>query len=155
MSDLSGQLECGCQEREADYRIPYGRWRRFYVKSLKQESADITSLYLYPVDKKNIPLAKAGQFICIEVEVPGVGPRRRNYSLSSTPSDEYFRISVKEVPDGLVSPLLTRKVKAGDEFEVSGPYGEFFSSPVISLLLLSAVDVALPRLFPWRKKLPK
>ena len=64
--------------------------------------------------------------------VPGqwinVGPRglreRREYSIYSSPRDDFLEVLVKEIPDGLVSPAL-RRCRPGDSVEVEGPHGAF------------------------------
>jgi ferredoxin/flavodoxin---NADP+ reductase len=64
--------------------------------------------------------------------VPGqwinVGPRgmreQREYSIYSSPSDDFLEVLVKEIPGGLVSPAL-RRCRPGDPIEVEGPHGAF------------------------------
>jgi ferredoxin/flavodoxin---NADP+ reductase len=64
--------------------------------------------------------------------VPGqwinVGPRglreQREYSIYSSPRDDFLEALVKEIPDGLVSPAL-RRCRPGDPIEVEGPHGAF------------------------------
>jgi ferredoxin/flavodoxin---NADP+ reductase len=57
-----------------------------------------------------------------------VGPARRReqreYSIYSSPEDDFLEILVKEIPDGSVSPAL-RKCRPGDTVEVEGPHGAF------------------------------
>jgi ferredoxin--NADP+ reductase len=63
----------------------------------------------------------AGQWI-------NVGPaglkEQREYSIYSSPNDDFLEILVKEIPDGLVSPAL-RRCGPGDLVEVEGPHGAF------------------------------
>jgi ferredoxin/flavodoxin---NADP+ reductase len=64
--------------------------------------------------------------------VPGqwinVGPRglreQREYSIYSSPGEDFLEVLVKEIPDGLVSPAL-RRCRPGDSVEVEGPHGAF------------------------------
>jgi ferredoxin/flavodoxin---NADP+ reductase len=64
--------------------------------------------------------------------VPGqwinVGPmgrrEQREYSIYSSPGDDFLEVLVKEIPDGLVSPAL-RRCRPGDPIEVEGPHGAF------------------------------
>jgi ferredoxin--NADP+ reductase len=64
--------------------------------------------------------------------VPGqwinVGPRgmreQREYSIYSSPRDDFLEVLVKEIPGGLVSPAL-RRCRPGDPIEVEGPHGAF------------------------------
>jgi ferredoxin/flavodoxin---NADP+ reductase len=49
---------------------------------------------------------------------------QREYTVYSSPSDEYLEVLVKEIPDGSVSPALRRR-RPGDALEVEGPHGSF------------------------------
>jgi ferredoxin/flavodoxin---NADP+ reductase len=54
-------------------------------------------------------------------------PRRidqREYTIHSTPGDDYLEVLVREVRQGAVSPAL-RRLKPGDPVEVEGPHGGF------------------------------
>jgi ferredoxin--NADP+ reductase/benzoate/toluate 1,2-dioxygenase reductase subunit len=57
-----------------------------------------------------------------------VGPEgrreQREYSIYSTPGDDFLEVLVKEIPDGLVSPAL-RRCRTDDRVEVEGPHGAF------------------------------
>lgn len=55
---------------------------------------------------------------------PGGRREQREYSVYSSPRDEFLEILVKEIPDGSVSPAL-RKSRPGDTVEVEGPHGAF------------------------------
>ncbi len=63
----------------------------------------------------------SGQYIHVG-PLPGID--RREYSVYSSPSDDFLEILVKEVETGAVSPRL-RQLKAGDEVDVEGPFGFF------------------------------
>ena len=49
---------------------------------------------------------------------------QREYTVYSSPSDEFLEVLVKEIPDGTVSPAL-RRCRPGDPVEVEGPHGSF------------------------------
>ncbi|MBO0993453.1 NO-inducible flavohemoprotein [Bacillus sp. SD088] len=110
-----------------------GGWKDFkFFKVIDkvQESEVITSFYLQPVDGKPVPTYKPGQYITVRVQIPGeTYTLNRQYSLSSAPSKEYFRISVKKEkdfePNGKVSNYLHDHVVVGDQVEVSAPAGDF------------------------------
>jgi ferredoxin--NADP+ reductase/benzoate/toluate 1,2-dioxygenase reductase subunit len=57
-----------------------------------------------------------------------VGPagrrEQREYSIYSSPADDFLEVLVKEIPDGLVSPAL-RRCRPDDRLEVEGPHGAF------------------------------
>jgi nitric oxide dioxygenase len=107
-------------------------WRPFVVKEKVQESAEITSFYLYPTDGGKIADFLPGQYITVRVFVPELNVYQpRQYSLSCAPNGEYYRISVKkehgnsERPAGYVSNLLHESVAQGDIIEVAPPSGDF------------------------------
>lgn len=59
------------------------------------------------------------------INVGPVGRReQREYSIYSSPQDDFLEILVKEIPDGLVTPVL-RRCRPGDRVEVEGPHGAF------------------------------
>jgi ferredoxin--NADP+ reductase/benzoate/toluate 1,2-dioxygenase reductase subunit len=64
---------------------------------------------------------RAGQWI--NLGLPR-GRDQREYTVYSSPSDEYLEVLVKEIPDGTVSPAL-RRLRPGDPLEVEGPHGSF------------------------------
>ncbi|MBZ6388710.1 globin domain-containing protein [Pantoea piersonii] len=122
-------------------------WRDFIVDRKVMESAEITSFYLVPKDRQALPPYKPGQYITLRVMVPALGIRQpRQYSLSSSPADNYLRISVKrEDPriegqdPGYVSSTLHNAVQEGDIVELSAPTGNFYLlNPDNTNVLISA-----------------
>ena len=122
-------------------------WRNFRVDRKVTESTEITSFYLIPEDGQTLPPYKPGQYITLRVFVPALGIRQpRQYSLSSSPSDNYLRISVKrEDPrnegqdPGYVSSTLHNTIQEGDVIELSAPTGNFFLlNPGTTNVLISA-----------------
>lgn len=49
---------------------------------------------------------------------------QREYSVFSSPADDWLEVLVKEIPGGALSPLL-RRLAPGDTVEVDGPHGSF------------------------------
>ena len=114
-------------------------WREFKIADKLQESDEITSFYLAPVDGKPLPAFRPGQYISVQVYVPELKYiQPRQYSLSDKPSPDYYRISVKKetgidttdpgaaVHPGYVSNLLHDTFRKGDAIKVSHPRGDFF-----------------------------
>ena len=60
------------------------------------ESSNITSFYLRPTDNKPLKAYLPGQYITLKVQLADGSQAMRNYSLSSSPREDYFRISVKK-----------------------------------------------------------
>lgn len=98
------------------------RWRPLRVTRIEQESHSIRSLYLQPADGAGLPLFQAGQHLPLRFHLAGA-VHIRTYSLSSAPSDDFFRISVKR--DGLVSSHLHDRIRLGDVLEARAPQGHF------------------------------
>ncbi|KGX91458.1 NO-inducible flavohemoprotein [Pontibacillus marinus] len=113
--------------KEAENQI--GGWsgyKPFFVDQKVQESDEITSFYLKPVDESPLPVFQPGQYIGVELTIPGDTYRHiRQYSLSDAPNKPYYRISVKRDGKGSVSNYLHDYIKEGDTFPVSAPAGDF------------------------------
>ena len=106
-----------------------GGWKgfkKFTITNKENESAMITSFYLEPTDGKTIVIGKAGQYINMMLDVPERGTVFRNYSLSSSPNSNYYRISVKREENGLVSNYLHDILSQGDKIKLSPPYGSLY-----------------------------
>lgn len=101
-------------------------WRQFRVTTKRAESAVITSFVLTPVDGGPVVLHRPGQYLTFRLPVPGQMPQRRNYSISSAPNGQTYRISVKREPNGLISNLLHDEIAEGAILDVAPPAGEFF-----------------------------
>jgi ferredoxin/flavodoxin---NADP+ reductase len=63
----------------------------------------------------------AGQWL--NLGLPGARDQRE-YSVYSTPSEDFLEVLVKEIPGGAVSGALHRR-RPGDALEVEGPHGSF------------------------------
>ncbi|MFG3610965.1 NO-inducible flavohemoprotein [Rummeliibacillus stabekisii] len=110
-----------------------GGWRffkEFEIADKVVENEEITSFYLKPVDGKVLPEYQPGQYITVQVTIPGDEfTHNRQYSLSRAANNEAFRISVKREdindPEGKVSLYLHNQAKVGDRIQVSAPAGDF------------------------------
>ena len=104
-------------------------FKEFEVYKRVEENKEIISLFLKPVDGSKVPLHKSGQFIGIKVidkDNEEVSKLVRMYSLSSEPSEDYYRITIKIVEDGRLTPYLRDNIKEGDILNVMAPRGHFF-----------------------------
>lgn len=101
-------------------------WREFRVDEVIRESKVINSFVLRPVDGGPVMEHKPGQYLTFWFEIPGHPPVKRNYSISSAPNGETYRISVKREDQGLASRWLHDEVKASAILKVAAPAGEFF-----------------------------
>ncbi|GAB3591284.1 NO-inducible flavohemoprotein [Acetobacter peroxydans] len=113
-------------------------WRAFKVRARRQETPEIASFDLVPADGGALFRHKAGQYLSFRLDIPGHGSQRRNYSISSAPGADHYRITVRHHELGLVSSWLHENVHEGDTLLAANPAGDFFleetaSSPVVFL----------------------
>ncbi|GBQ37027.1 NO-inducible flavohemoprotein [Gluconacetobacter azotocaptans] len=115
-------------------------WRAFTVRGRTRESETVTSFELIPADGKPIMRHQPGQYLSFRLDIPGHGPQRRNYSISSAPGADAYRISVRRVRGGVVSEWLHDSMQDGTSLLVSAPAGDFtLADPTpTSVVLLSA-----------------
>jgi ferredoxin-NADP reductase/predicted pyridoxine 5'-phosphate oxidase superfamily flavin-nucleotide-binding protein len=102
------------------------QWRPLRVTRIEAQSHSIRSLYLEPADGAGLPLFQAGQHLPLRFNIDG-DVHIRTYSLSSAPSDDFFRISVKR--DGRVSTHLHEQIRVGDLLEARAPQGHLTVAP--------------------------
>lgn len=95
------------------------------VDRVERETVDTVSVYFeIPSDLEKQFSFKAGQYITLKFDFDGE-EHRRSYSLSTSPHQKEFGVTVKEVSDGFISKHLNQKVKAGDHIDVMPPEGRF------------------------------
>ncbi|PHV11352.1 globin domain-containing protein [Chitinimonas sp. BJB300] len=110
--------------------IEAGDLRPLKVIAVSQESETVRSYYLQTQDSQSPGDFKPGQYVSIAVQL---GPLRqlRQYSLSDSPDQPWWRISVKRVSgtaltqSGQVSNWLHANVKVGDQLLAGAAFGDF------------------------------
>ena len=70
---------------------------------------------------------KAGQHVDVRLTAEDGYQAQRSYSIASAPEDERLTLVVERLEDGEVSPYLTDVLRAGDELELRGPIGGWFT----------------------------
>jgi len=133
-----GGLIWGAAEKRRQGRLPWKGKRPFVVRRKQPESQEITSFELRPVDGGPIPSYLAGQFLTLELQIPGqTNPVIRTYSLSDYSNNneppDHYRISVKREPapkgldvqPGLASNFLHDHVVEGTTINLRPPAGNF------------------------------
>ena len=126
-------------EQRLQAEVMRDAWRPFRIARIADETPSVRSFYLEPADGAGMPGYHAGQHLPIRLRLPGTSaPVIRTYSLSSAPSDNFFRISVKRA--GAASELLHDDIKVDDVLEARAPQGSFVLDPVEQrpLVLLGA-----------------
>ncbi|MFI8480797.1 pyridoxamine 5'-phosphate oxidase family protein [Pseudomonas sp. NPDC078700] len=111
---------------EADERVRQNeqrrQWHPWRVAQVQQESKDIRSFLLEPLDKGAFVFTP-GQHLPMRILAAGEEALIRTYSVSSAPSDGHIRISVKL--QGKASRYLHEKIQVGDLLEARPPLGGF------------------------------
>jgi nitric oxide dioxygenase len=127
-------------------------WRKFTIAKIVEESDEVKSFYLQPEDGKDIADFFPGQYLSVKTFIPELGYEQpRQYSISTSFNNEYYRISVKKekginaIPDGIFSNVLHTK-KVGETIDVSAPAGVFYVDPESTnpLVLISGGVGATP-----------
>ncbi len=107
-----------------------GGWRglrEFELVAKQPESEHICSFVFKPTDGRNVATYKPGQYVGIYINNDQFDNQEiRQYSLSSAPQENTYRISVKRTKDGKVSNYLHDELSVGDRVKLVAPAGDFF-----------------------------
>lgn len=124
-------------------------YRKFEVqrKVVENATGDVCSFYLVPHDRRRLPPYQPGQFLTFQLDLPSHrrrslqafsvhrqtsktdGTAVRCYSLSDAPDGVAYRVTIKRVPNGLVSNFFHDEVSEGDILNVKAPSGGFTLDP--------------------------
>jgi ferredoxin-NADP reductase/predicted pyridoxine 5'-phosphate oxidase superfamily flavin-nucleotide-binding protein len=108
-------------------------WRPYALERIENETPGIRSFYFKPADNRGLASHKAGQYLTLRIDPDNNGTAQvRTYTVSSAPGSEYYRLSVKREPEGLVSRYLHDQLAVGDVVEAKAPLGDFFIDPAES-----------------------
>ncbi|HEY2600968.1 MAG TPA: ferredoxin reductase [Thermoleophilaceae bacterium] len=69
----------------------------------------------------------AGQHVDVRLTADDGYQAQRSYSIASAPENDHLELTVELVDDGEVSPWLVEEAHAGDQFELRGPIGGYFT----------------------------
>ena len=129
-------------------------WRNFVVERKVKESQEITSFYLKPQDRGELPDFKPGQFLTIKLDIPEQSrPVIRTYSLSDYPQYKtYYRLSIKrerspkglDVPPGVASNFMHDRIEEGSIIPAKPPNGKFFidvNKSIPAILISNGVGI--------------
>jgi ferredoxin-NADP reductase len=97
------------------------------VVDIRSETADVRSVTIAAADGRSpMPSFLPGQYLTIRIPSgPNGAPSVRNYSLSSSPGDPSYRISVKSEEFGEASGWLHTTLSAGQVLDIAAPRGDF------------------------------
>jgi nitric oxide dioxygenase len=115
-------------------------WREFVIEAKIRESDVVTSFVLKPKDGGRVARHKPGQYLTLRITLENGSEIKRNYSISSGPNDEFYRISVKREAQGQGgSRYLHDTAAVGTLLRVTPPAGDFYlpETPAAPVVLLS------------------
>ena len=119
-------------------------WRVATVAEKRAETPNATTLAM---DVPDWPGHLAGQHIDVRLTAEDGYQAERSYSIASAPLDPHLAITVERIDDGEVSPYLTDELRPGDQLELRGPIGGYFTWEVADggpLLLLAGGSGLVP-----------
>src|SRR5262245_23300955 len=99
-------------------------WQLGRVVAVVDETPHVKSLLL---DVPNWPGHTAGQHIDVRLRAEDGYQAQRSYSLASPPEERHITLTVERLDDGEVSPYLTDVLQEGDQLELRGPIGGYFT----------------------------
>ncbi|HEY1572624.1 MAG TPA: MOSC and FAD-binding oxidoreductase domain-containing protein [Pseudonocardiaceae bacterium] len=118
-------------------------FRALRVTRVAPESPSVTSLYLAAADGSPLPAARPGQYLTLRLPDAGTPAPVRNYSLSSAPGADVYRLSVKHEPHGTASGWLTTRLRPGAVLDVAAPRGDFVLGDEAGPVLLISAGIGL------------
>jgi ferredoxin-NADP reductase len=98
-------------------------WQVATVVTVADETDSVRTIAL---DLPDWPGHRAGQHLDVRLTAEDGYSAERSYSIAS-PDGEPVAITVERLDDGEVSPYLTRELRPGDQMEVRGPVGNWFT----------------------------
>jgi ferredoxin-NADP reductase len=94
------------------------------VAGVRPETATARTLVLEPA---SWPGHAAGQHVDVRLTAEDGYQAERAYSIASAPELGAIELTVERLDDGEVSPYLVDEVQPGDELELRGPIGGYFT----------------------------
>ncbi|MFC5744394.1 FAD-binding oxidoreductase [Actinomadura rugatobispora] len=119
-------------------------WRRWRIAERREETRDVVSLVLRPLDDGPLPPALPGQYVSVRVRMPDGVHQLRQYTLTGHGADGTRRITVKRVRgahDGEVSNLLHATAAVGTELTLSAPFGDVTLADLDTPLVLASAGI--------------
>jgi len=100
------------------------------VVEIIQETVTTTTIRFASKHKNPLPAFQAGQYINLFMTIQGTYTARP-YAIASSPSEnQYYDLTIKKADGGFVSHYLVDQVVIGQEFQSSGPMGNFHHNPL-------------------------
>jgi ferredoxin-NADP reductase len=100
------------------------RWQLAEVVATRDETPRARTLVLRVPDW---PGHLPGQHLDVRLTAEDGYQAQRSYSIASPPEDAEVAITVERLGDGEVSPYLADELRPGDQLELRGPIGGYFT----------------------------
>jgi ferredoxin-NADP reductase len=100
------------------------RWRVATVREVRIETPHASTLVL---DVADWPAHLPGQHVDVRLTSDDGYQAQRSYSIASAPEQAALELTVERIEGGEVSAYLTDDVRTGDQFEIRGPIGGYFT----------------------------
>lgn len=123
-------------------------WRKYTIVERVEETADVFSLALKPVEGE-LPEHRTGQYVALGVDLPGGKRQPRQYTISNGAGQDVFQVTIRcvhgvdGVPDGQVSTWLYENARVGMELDVSQPAGDVVLDDSDSPLVLISAGIGV------------
>ncbi|ROQ60157.1 nitric oxide dioxygenase [Streptomyces sp. 840.1] len=135
----------------AEARVEDGAvWHTMEITERHEETPDAVSFDLGHPDGSPGGAFVPGQYVSVQAQLPDGAYQIRQYSLSTAPGRETWRITVKRersadgrVPEGEVSSWLHANARPGDTLQVSLPFGDLLLPEGDSPLLLASAGIGV------------
>ena len=118
-TNMTGTWQEADAKRQAEEER--NQWQTYSITTITDESSVIKSFNLASVNNQR-PSFMPGQFITLKTKIHNQEVIR-TYTVSSSPHDDDYRISVKK--EGLFSGYLHEKIKVGDTLQIKAAKGDF------------------------------
>jgi ferredoxin-NADP reductase len=97
------------------------------VATVSETRAETPRAQTIVFDVPGWPGHLAGQHVDVRLTAEDGYQAQRSYSIASAPESERLELTVERLDDGEVSPYLADELRAGDELELRGPIGGYFT----------------------------
>jgi ferredoxin-NADP reductase len=121
-------------------------WHVATIKATTDETATARTLVL---DAPGWPGHQPGQHVDVRLTAEDGYSTQRSYSIAAAPKENGLELTVQRLADGEVSPYLAGIAEPGDQFDLKGPIGGWFTwspeaEPDRPLLLLAGGSGIVP-----------
>ena len=101
------------------------KFHSLQIKNIRKETKNCVSIsFEIPQELKEAFRYQSGQYLTLRSQI-NQEDVRRSYSLCSAPSDEEWRVAIKQVENGVFSTYALNELKEGDFLDVMNPMGNF------------------------------